>query len=89
MKAREDWVDRENIEKDAPILEITAVSEGEDNQELLEAIEELESLSETEFDNRIKAAIKATHKLMRETQKMGKEVERVRYSPILIFNSSE
>ena len=46
-----------NIEKDAPILEITAVSEGEDNRELLEAIEELEPESETKFGNQIKTAI--------------------------------
>ena len=57
LKARKDWQDKENIEKDAPILEITAVSEGEDNQELLEAIEKLEPESETEFDNRIKTGI--------------------------------
>ena len=74
LKAREDWLDKENIEKDAPILEITAVSEGEDNQELLETIEELGPESETEFDNRIKTAIEAAQKLMKKTQKMGKEV---------------
>ena len=74
LKAHEDWLGKENIKKDAPILEITAVSEGEDNQELLEAIEELEPESETEFDNRIKTAIKTAQKLMKETQKMGKEV---------------
>ena len=44
LKARKDWLDKENIEKDSPILEITAVLEGEDNQELLEAIEELEPI---------------------------------------------
>ena len=74
LKARENWLDKENTKKDAPILEITAVSEGEDNQELLEAIEELEPESETEFDNRIKTAIETAQKLMKETQKMGKEV---------------
>ena len=51
LKVRKDWLDHENTEKDAVILEITAVSEGEDNQEPLEAIEELEPESETEFDN--------------------------------------
>ena len=69
LKARENWLDKENTEKDAPILEITAVSEGEDNQELLEAIEELEPESETEFDNRIKTAIEATQSTSTDPEK--------------------
>ena len=71
LKAREDWLDKGNIENDVPILDITAVSEGEDNQELLEAIKELEPESETEFDNRIKTAIETAQKLMKKTQEMG------------------
>ena len=74
LKAREDWLDKENIEKDAPIFGIAAASEGEDDQEVLEAIGKLDPESETEFDNRIKTAIKAAQKLMKETQEMGKEV---------------
>ena len=74
LKAREDWLDKENFEKDAVFLKITAVSEEKDNQELLKAIEELGPESETEFDNRIETAIEAAQKLMKETQKMGKEV---------------
>ena len=73
-KTREDWLDKENNEKYAPILEITAVSEGEGNQELLDVIEELEQESETQFDNRIKTAIETAQKLMKESQKMGKEL---------------
>ena len=71
LKAREDWLDKGNIENDVPILDITAVSEGEDNQELLEAIKELEPESETEFVNRIKTAIETAQKLMKKTQEMG------------------
>ena len=74
LKAREDWLDKENIERDAPVLEITAVSEGEDNQELLKAIKELELECETDFDNRIKTAIETAQKLMKKTRKMGKGV---------------
>ena len=73
-KTREDWLDKENNEKYAPILEITAVSEGEGNQELLDVIEELEQESETQFDNRIKTVIETAQKLMKESQKMGKEL---------------
>ena len=40
----------------------------------MEAIEEQEPESETEFDNRIEAAIEAAKKLIEETQKMGKEL---------------
>ena len=53
LKAREDWVNKGNIKKYAHVLEITVVFEREDNQELLEAIKELELESETEFDNRM------------------------------------
>ena len=41
------------MNEEAPLLEVTAVSEGENNQELLDAIEEMEPESETEFTNRI------------------------------------
>ena len=38
LKTRKDCLDKGTTENDAPILEITAVSEGEDNQKLLEEL---------------------------------------------------
>ena len=59
------------MNKEAPLLEVTAVSEGENNQEFLDAIEEMEPESETEFTNRIEAAIKIAEELLKRTQEKG------------------
>ena len=74
INAREDCLEKGNTEKDAPILEITAVSEAEDYRELLETIEELEPESETEFDNRIETVIEIAQNLIKETQRIGREI---------------
>ena len=60
-------MERTRIDKNAPLLEVTAVFEGEDIQELLDAIEEIEPESETEFTNRIESAIKIAEELLKET----------------------
>ena len=53
LKAHENWLERTEMDNEAPLLEVTEVSEGEDNQELLDAIEELERESETEVTKMI------------------------------------
>ena len=45
------------MKKEAPNLEVTAVSEGENNQELFSTIKELKSKSDTEFANMIEGTI--------------------------------
>ena len=55
------------MDKEAPLLEVTAVSEGENNQELLDAMEEMEPGSETEFTNRIESAIKIAEEFLKDT----------------------
>ena len=42
LKAHKDWLERTEMDKENPLLEVTVVSEGENNQELLDAIEEME-----------------------------------------------
>ena len=74
LKAHEDWLKKTEMDKEAPLLEVTAVSEGENNQELLDAIEEMEPKSETEFTNRIESAIKIAEELLKETQEKGKVI---------------
>ena len=60
------------MNKEAPLLEVIAVSEGENNQELLDAIEEMEPESETKFTNRIESAIKIAEELLKGTQEKGR-----------------
>ena len=72
LTAHDEWLERTDMEKEAPFLEVTAVSEGENNQELLDAIEEMELESETEFTNRIESAIKIAHDLLKDTQDKSK-----------------
>ena len=62
------------MEKEAPLLEVTAVSEGENNQMLLDAIEEIEPESESEFVDRIKSTIKLAEDLLKGTQGKGKVI---------------
>ena len=57
------------MNKEPPLLEVTAVSEGENNQELLDAIEEMEPESATEITNRIESPIKNAEELLKGTQK--------------------
>ena len=49
LKAHKDCLEKAEVDEEAPLLEVTAVSGGENNQELLDAIEEMEPESETEF----------------------------------------
>ena len=62
------------MDEEAPLFEVTAVSEGENNQELLDAIEEMEPESETEFTNRIESAIKIAKELLKEIQEKIKVI---------------
>ena len=48
LKAYKDWLVKAQMKKEAPLLEVTAVSKGEINQELLYVIEELELESDTD-----------------------------------------
>ena len=68
LKAHEDWLEKTEVNEEAPLLEVTAVSEGENNQQHLDAIEEMEPESETEFTNRIESVIKIAEELLKETQ---------------------
>ena len=72
LKAHEDWLEITEMDKEATLLEVTAVSEGENNQDLLDAIEQMEPESETEFTNRIESAFKIAKELLKETQEKGK-----------------
>ena len=57
--AHKEWIEEEDKEDEnvAPTREVTAISEGEDDQELLNAIEELEPDSDTELTRRINSII--------------------------------
>ena len=68
LKAHEDWPERTEMDKEATLLEVTAVSEGENNQELLDSTKEREPESETVFTNRIESAIKIAEELQNESQ---------------------
>ena len=59
LKVHKDWIEEEDEEdKNAvPTREVTAISEGEDDEELLNAIEELEPHSDTELTERINSVI--------------------------------
>ena len=59
LKAHKEWIEEEDKEDEnvAPTREVTAISEGEDDQELLNAIEELEPDSDTELTRRINSII--------------------------------
>ena len=74
LKTHEDWLERTEMDKGSPLLEVTTVSEGENNQELLDAIEEMEPESETEFTNRFESAIKRAKELLKKTQEKGKVI---------------
>ena len=74
LKAHEDWLEKTEVSEEAPLLEVTAVSEGENNQELLDAIEEMEPESEAEFTNRIESAIRIAAELLKRTQEKGKVI---------------
>ena len=74
LKAHEDWLERTEMDKEAPLREVTAISEGENNRELLDAIKEMEPESETEFTNRIESAIKIAEELLKDSQEKGKVI---------------
>ena len=74
LKAHEDWLERTEMDKEAPLLEVTAVSERENNQEFLDATEEIEPESETDFTDRIESVIRIAEELLKETQEKGKAV---------------
>ena len=74
LKAHEDWLEKTEVNEEAPLLEVTAVSERENNQELLDAIEVMKPESETEFTSRIESAIKIAEELLKGTQERGKVI---------------
>ena len=59
LKARKEWIEEEDKKDEnvAPTREVTAISEGKDDQEFLNAIEELEPDSDTELTRRINSII--------------------------------
>ena len=59
LKAHKEWIEEEDKEDESaiPTREVTAISEGENEQELLNALEELEPDSDTELTRRIDSVI--------------------------------
>ena len=58
LKAHKEWIEEDKEDENAvPTREVTAISEGEDDEELLNAIEELEPDSDTELTQRINSVI--------------------------------
>ena len=58
LKTHKEWIEEDKEDENAvPTREVTAISEGEDDEELLNAIEELEPDSDTELTQRINSVI--------------------------------